>query len=275
MDMDTYRQLSLRMRAILSTAHLFQATPWRGAFAWVLLATISAALLIGSNFLLPRNQAMSIPFSSQELKELEAYATIQGARSASDLASMEERSRRRGLPNAWIDRDYLETMTGPAFASPSISPDQLEALAKMSPNIAASLAEREALRLKIRGSLAASATCRNYADKIFGLDSPVLSPMFDEGCIAADKTQSFLMAALASLLVLVFFSCVIGLYALPFQSGKAFLSLLTNLGLSPSKEEWLSTRGAATLSRIESVIFALASLRLGHSSNDKAKARRL
>lgn len=273
MNIESYCQLSFRTRLILSMARMFDAFSWRPAFLWIFLFALSFSVFVGVNFLRPRLQAMSLPFASQELKELEAYVMLQSsqnARAAEFLADAEDRSRSRGLASAWIARSDLESMTEPAFASPSMSPGQRQAMAQTLPNTAAAMAEREALRQKIRASLAASTTCRNYADKFLSLNSPSLSPSFDEGCIAADKRELLIFAFVSPIFVLmVFVVAVTGYVALISKVGM-FPEALT-LGMSSSKEEWLATRGSAIFSRMESSIFSLASSRARRSLKRKPK----
>lgn len=271
MDMDNYRQLSVRTRWMLSIAHVFKTFSWPAAFMWVFLFIISTSVVVGANFLQPRRQVMILPFSSLELKEWEAYAMIQssqGASGADFLANAEERSRSRGFANAWVGRTSLENMTKPNFASPSISSSQIQAIAKRLPNTAAALAEHEALRQKLRGSLSASTTCRNYADKIFGLSSPGLSPSFDDGCIAANNRESFTFIPLLAIFGLSAFSLVL-IFGYSLRSGT--LPSIFTIALSSSKEEWLAACGAATLAQMESAIFSLASWSRWRSPKPKAK----
>lgn len=78
MGMDNYRQLSARTRWMLSIAHVFKTFSWPAAFMWAFLFIISISVVIGVNFLHPRLEVMSLPFSSLELKEWEAYVLTFG-----------------------------------------------------------------------------------------------------------------------------------------------------------------------------------------------------
>lgn len=275
MDINAYRSLPLLMRTALSSVFYAQNIKWSVPIAWASLIFAMGLCSFGALYLLSDDiQFRRASFSSQELREWEAYATLVGKASLAELVADEKKSKDAGLPDAWVHRTFLDDLAAPATHSAPPSPAEALAAAALFPRISSLMAEKENLRIKIHKSLTSWVTCKKPAS-IFGPEPlSASSTSLETGCHAVTNYRHWTMFSMVFLAALAVFAVGLNAFARALAGSSNFFPKILQFRLKQRRDGWLAASGDQVFSRLESLFIAL-SLPHWPGRRPHAKPRRL
>lgn len=262
MNTNAHHSLPRLMRAALSFVYYAKNIKWSALAAWLGLTSAFALCALGTVYLLSDDiQFRRASFSSQELRDWEAYATLVGKSSLAELAAAEKKSKDASLPDAWVRRTFLENLAAPVTYSSPPSSAEAQAASSQLPGISALMFEKESLRIKIHKSLTSWETCKKPA--IFWGPKPISasSTSLEVACHAMTNHHEWALDSTIFFLAFAIFSAMLNLFARERRRSIYFLPEILQFRFKQRRADWLEAHGGQLFARLEALSIALSSPR--------------